>query len=275
MAKSTMEVVPPKAAARVPVSKSSADVVPPKGMSRCVCTSMPPGSTYMPAASTTVAPSVGMPGRTSLIFSPEIRMSAGVVEVAVTTAPLRMRVSGTGPHLPRFPRPARLDLLHRDAVLYRAHQPAEITSHAFILVDSRNARCRSRSIRKLLRVEFRDRRGHNSGAAAGLHGSRRRLSVEMNALVGAVPTRHIAQIAADAFIAIDARDDFVIQIQVLPIGDLGQRETSKVIHRPKALLVHPVAEPVDHVLDDAEAVVHGCRAYLDCAAAQEAQLRAF
>jgi len=32
-----------EAAARVPVSKSSALVVPPKGMSRCVCTSMPPG----------------------------------------------------------------------------------------------------------------------------------------------------------------------------------------------------------------------------------------
>ena len=44
-------VVPPKAAARVPVSKSSALVVPPKGMSRCVWTSMPPGRTYLPAAS--------------------------------------------------------------------------------------------------------------------------------------------------------------------------------------------------------------------------------
>ena len=45
MAKSTMVVVPPTAAARVPVSKSSAEVVPPKGMSRCVWTSMPPGMT--------------------------------------------------------------------------------------------------------------------------------------------------------------------------------------------------------------------------------------
>ena len=45
MAKSTIDVVPPNAAAMVPVSKSSADVVPPNGMSRCVWTSMPPGST--------------------------------------------------------------------------------------------------------------------------------------------------------------------------------------------------------------------------------------
>ena len=36
IAKSTIVVVPPKAAARVPVSKSSALVVPPKGMSMCV-----------------------------------------------------------------------------------------------------------------------------------------------------------------------------------------------------------------------------------------------
>src|ERR1035441_8453938 len=54
MAKSTMVVVPPKAAARVPVRKSSALVVPPKGMSRWVWQSMPPGRTYMPAASMTV-----------------------------------------------------------------------------------------------------------------------------------------------------------------------------------------------------------------------------
>jgi hypothetical protein len=43
MAKSTIVVVPPMAAARVPVSKSSAELDPPKGMSRCVCASMPPG----------------------------------------------------------------------------------------------------------------------------------------------------------------------------------------------------------------------------------------
>ncbi len=55
IAKSTTVVVPPWAAATVPLSKSSADVVPPNGMSRCVCTSMPPGITSLPEASTTVS----------------------------------------------------------------------------------------------------------------------------------------------------------------------------------------------------------------------------
>ncbi len=58
MAKSTMLVVPPNAAARVPVSKSSVDVVPPNGMSRCVWASMPPGITYMPVASITLSADV-------------------------------------------------------------------------------------------------------------------------------------------------------------------------------------------------------------------------
>ena len=48
-------VVPPWAAAMVPVSKSSAEVVPPNGMSRWVWTSMPPGMTSLPEASTTVS----------------------------------------------------------------------------------------------------------------------------------------------------------------------------------------------------------------------------
>ena len=44
-AKSTIVVVPPNAAARVPVAKSSDAKVPPKGSSMWVCTSMPPGIT--------------------------------------------------------------------------------------------------------------------------------------------------------------------------------------------------------------------------------------
>ena len=44
-------VVPPQAAARVPVSNVSADMVPPKGISMWVWTSMPPGMTYLPVAS--------------------------------------------------------------------------------------------------------------------------------------------------------------------------------------------------------------------------------
>jgi hypothetical protein len=48
-----MEVVPPQAAARVPVSKVSLAKVPPKGNSMCVWASTPPGMTYLPVASIT------------------------------------------------------------------------------------------------------------------------------------------------------------------------------------------------------------------------------
>ena len=55
MTKSTWQVVPPNAAAVWPDSTSSIVTVPPKGMSRCVCGSTAPGSTYFPVASMTLS----------------------------------------------------------------------------------------------------------------------------------------------------------------------------------------------------------------------------
>ena len=51
MAKSTIVVVPPHAAALVPVSKVSEATVPPNGISMWVCASTPPGITYLSVAS--------------------------------------------------------------------------------------------------------------------------------------------------------------------------------------------------------------------------------
>ena len=101
-AKSMIVVVPPHAAARVPVSKVSAENVPPNGISICVCTSIPPGSTYLPVASmtwsaaTAAASSPASPvleplemarASTAAIFSPAISTSASSVPDAVTTVP--------------------------------------------------------------------------------------------------------------------------------------------------------------------------------------------
>src|SRR5690349_8652867 len=92
-AKSMIVVVPPHAAARVPVSKVSAENVPPNGISMCVCTSIPPGSTYLPVASMTssaagaVSPPVTSLASTAAIFSPVTSTSASSVPDAVTTVP--------------------------------------------------------------------------------------------------------------------------------------------------------------------------------------------
>src|SRR5208282_1424112 len=105
-AKSMIVVVPPQAAARVPVSKVSTENVPPNGISMCVCTSIPPGSTYLPVASMTRsaasaagASAGGRPGspvrsraRMAAIFSPAISTSASSVPDAVTTVPPLIRV---------------------------------------------------------------------------------------------------------------------------------------------------------------------------------------
>ena len=75
MQKSTCVVVPPNAAAVWPDSKSSAVTVPPNGMSRCVCGSTQPGSTYLPDASITRSASTSSDSPISEMRSPSTRTS--------------------------------------------------------------------------------------------------------------------------------------------------------------------------------------------------------
>src|SRR5215469_3017037 len=103
-AKSISDVVPPQAAARVPVSKSSAENVPPNGISRWVCTSMPPGMTYLPVASIDRSASpakepVCAGSSSAATVCPSMSTSAANAPVAVTTVPPRMRVRMTAPSL--------------------------------------------------------------------------------------------------------------------------------------------------------------------------------
>src|SRR4051794_26100112 len=96
-AKSTVVVMPPHAAAIVPVSNVSLDSVPPKGISMCVCTSTPPGTTYLPVASTVVSAATprasACPGaRTAAIVSPSTSTSAPLRPLGLTTVPPEINV---------------------------------------------------------------------------------------------------------------------------------------------------------------------------------------
>jgi hypothetical protein len=103
IAKSTIVVVPPNAAAIVPDSKSSDELVPPNGMSMCVWQSMPPGMTNLPVASMTLnwlngGLSLGKRSNMPVcwkpaILSPTIITSATNVSLAVTTVPPLISVS--------------------------------------------------------------------------------------------------------------------------------------------------------------------------------------
>src|ERR1035441_1294512 len=285
-------------------------VVPPNGMSRWVWQSMPPGRTYMPAASMTLAAEfAGIPARTSLMTSSSIRTSAAMVWWAVTTLPLRIRVfigvlsgevwsselrsdwqaeacptiadtevvghalacpphdslSCAGPLCPGLGRGAGFNFGHGDAVLHRADEPAKIAADTFRFVDAGNARRWSGAPGGADGLGLGDRR-HGDGGGTGRF-------VEVDALVRAVPAGDVAEVAADAGIAIDAGDDAVVQIEMLPLGDPGNGEAAEIFDCAEAFLVHPVGEAIDHVLHNAEAVVHGGGADLHGAAAQQNELR--
>ena len=93
-AKSIIVVVPPQAAALVPVSNVSEAKVPPNGSSIWVCTSMPPGTTYLPAALMTVsavmplvAPALAslVPLLASALVSPELGCSRAAIRSPSTS----------------------------------------------------------------------------------------------------------------------------------------------------------------------------------------------
>ena len=67
----------------------------------------------------------------------------------------------------------------------------------------------------------------------------------------------MAQTALDAGVLVDARDDLVVEIELLPTHIVGHGAAAEVADGAVALLVHPVRQAVDHVLDDLESLVHG------------------
>ena len=60
-------------------------------------------------------------------------------------------------------------------------------------------------------------------------------AIEMDALVRAIPAGNVAQVAADARLLVDVRHNLVIQIQVLPLGHLGNREPAEILDRRESL----------------------------------------
>src|ERR1700680_2263810 len=102
------------------------------------------------------------------------------------------------PLCPRLARQAGGNLLHGDASIHRTHQPAEIAAYTFDFVHARDALGRSLAVACLNRVQFGDGRHSDLAAVAAVH---------VDALMGAVPTGDIAEIAADAFVRMNARDD--------------------------------------------------------------------
>src|SRR6266487_1695842 len=98
-AKSMIVVAPPHAAAWVPVSKVSAENVPPNGISMCVWASIPPGSTYLPAASITRSAAAAqllascVPGAAvAMIRSPSTSTSVPAAPAVLITVPPLMSI---------------------------------------------------------------------------------------------------------------------------------------------------------------------------------------
>src|SRR5262249_37457480 len=85
----------------------------------------------------------------------------------------------------------------------------------------------------------------------------------------AVPAGGIAKLAADTFCFVYAGDDFVVEIEVFPFLYARKAFPTELGDGGKTFFGHPVGETVDHLFDDAIAVVHDCGTDLNAVAAEE------
>src|SRR6185437_2552234 len=121
--------------------------------------------------------------------------------------------------------PPGRDLDHADTACHRASIHAEIAADT-LLVDHLVA-----------------------PLAVGLEGGDR--------LVRGIFAGDMAEAALDAGVLVDAGHDLVVEIEMLPVGHVGQRAADDGVEPIVAPRVEPVAEAVHHVVDDLEAVMHG------------------
>src|ERR1051326_5597149 len=96
---------------------------------------------------------------------------------------------------------------------------------------------------------------------------------EIDALVGAVLARDVAEVALDAFLLVDLRNGLIEKVQVSEIGDAMHGPSAELFDRAKILLLHPVREPFHEVVDDPEPVVHDGGADLNARRTQQDKLR--
>src|SRR5467141_3513469 len=99
--------------------------------------------------------------------------------------------------------------LHRDAVLHRTYGSAQIAPDAGFLDD------------------FNDRPAVVARQAP-------------DRLMRAVLARGPAQLALDAFVLVDVREQMVVEIEVFPLGAARERAATDVRERAVSPLVHPV-----------------------------------
>ena len=78
-------------------------------------------------------------------------------------------------------------------------------------------------------------------------------------LVGAVFTCDVTKIAADAQFGIDTGNNLVVQIQIAPVAYAIDRLAYQPHHRVEAFVVEILGETIDHVFNNAKAIVHRCR----------------
>ena len=116
---------------------------------------------------------------------------------------------------------------HCDTIFDRANIHTEITRHAFIILNLKHP--------------------------IGTHRYR---------LMAGIFARRVAAPALNAIFLVDPRFGHMIEVEILPIGDLGNGFADEVVYRGVRFFIHPFRQARNHLLHDFEPIGHCSRADL-------------
>ncbi len=76
----------------------------------------------------------------------------------------------------------------------------------------------------------------------------------------------------NTFILVDLGNMMIVDVEIFPMRDGGHRLANKIIECFKTFFIHPVVQSFAEIINDAETIFHGSRAYLHIAGAEQHKL---
>src|SRR5271167_2774394 len=91
--------------------------------------------------------------------------------------------------------------------------------------------------------------------------------------MGSIFTGDVTKVASDTSIVVDARDSFVVQIEIFPFLNPANGTSAQRIDRTNSLCIEIIAEPIEQILNDSKPVVHHRRTNLYTRGTESNELR--
>lgn len=84
-------------------------------------------------------------------------------------------------------------------------------------------------------------------------------------LVGCIFAHNMAEATFNTLVVVNRRQGLVVEVELVPVGDVRDSETAKIFQSLVAFLIHPIVQSIGEVINDPETKPHGSGTHLHAA----------